>query len=107
VTRWWAYAVLAIAIVAGGVRMQASTQTARCELRESANLPASAARKRNGKVAYVSRREANGSNPLAIVPERIEVTAPSRVSTLVTVVVREGRATVATVRACSRAPPRG
>ena len=107
-TRWWTYAVLAIAIVAGSVRVQASPLAReRCELRESANTPASAARKRNDAPAQVARRSASGATPLFVVPESFDLALPARAIVLVSFVVGEGRATARVVRACSRAPPVG
>jgi hypothetical protein len=107
VTRWWTYAVLAIAIVAGSVRVQASPQGhERCELRESANH-GSAARKRNDPPAQIARRSATGATPLAVVPDVFDLAAPARACVVVSFVIGEGRATTRVVRACSRAPPVG
>ena len=108
VTRWWTYAVLAIAIVAGSVRVQASPHArAHCELHESANAPASAARKRNEAPAEAAPRSASGATPLAVVPERFDLATPVRLYVVLAFVVGEGRAETRAVRACSRAPPVG
>jgi hypothetical protein len=95
-------------LVAGGVRAQPSPQTRKtCELRESTHAAASAARKRNGKAVKLARRETSESNPLAVVPDLLDLPARPRACTLVAFVVGEGHATVRPIRACSRAPPVG
>ena len=106
--RWWTYAVLAIAVVAGSVSARPSLQTREtCELRECARTPASAARKPSGIPTQVARREASGSTRLAMVPDPIDLPGRSTACTVLAFVVGEGRTTPPLVVACSRAPPSG
>lgn len=104
VSRWCAYAVLAIAMVCSSIAKAGPLPQLRSGLHESSSRPSSTARKRGGKPAQVAR-EASGTS-VAIVPDRIDRAPVVRVWILDACAVGVWRRAAESVVACSRAPPR-
>jgi hypothetical protein len=104
VTRWCAYAVLAIAMVCSSIAKSDPMPQLRSGLYESSARPSSTARKRSGKPAQVAR-EANGTSP-ALVPDLIACAPIVRVWIDEAGEVGVRRYVARGVVACSRAPPR-
>ena len=103
-TRWWAYAILAIALVCSGVTAHDAMVRVggACELTE-ATVPAAAAAKRGGKPSNSARRSASTCTAV-IVAAGIEL-APPRSWIIDEVVLEMHRAERVVVVATARAPP--
>ena len=104
-TRWWTYAILAIALVCSRFAKAEPLPPVGCaELHASTTSSKSTACKHSGQRHQVARRDASRSEPLAIVPDSIDLPLPTA-WTNVWFFVGGGRQGARIVDACSRGPP--